>query len=91
MNQSILFPDLQYWDYAQGQICFMAQSQGMNIKCYISAAKLRELNDFSEQPSTDEAAAMLALFDAVRFDAEEMAEDLIEAEEFDEFGAVRLG
>ncbi|HCE50798.1 MAG TPA: DUF1488 domain-containing protein, partial [Shewanella baltica] len=38
MNQSILFPDLQYWDDAQGQICFMAQSQGMNIKCYISAA-----------------------------------------------------
>jgi hypothetical protein len=91
MNQSILFPDLQYWDDAQGQIYFMAQSQGMNIKCYISAAKLRELNDFSEQPSTDEAATMLALFDAVRFDAEEMAEDLIEAEEFDEFGAVRLG
>ena len=62
----------------------------MNIKCYISAAKLRELNDFSEQPSTDEAAAMLALFDAVRFDAEEMAKT-IEAEEFDEFGAVRSG
>ncbi len=63
----------------------------MNIKCYISANKLTELNDFSKQPSTDEAAAILALFDAVRFDAEEMAEELIEAEEFDEFGAVHLG
>ncbi|MCU7996053.1 DUF1488 domain-containing protein [Shewanella glacialipiscicola] len=91
MNQSILFPDLQYWDDAQRQICFMAQLQGMNIKCYISANKLAELNDFSEQPSSGEAAAMLALFDAVRFDAEEMAEDLIAAEDFDEFGAVHLG
>ncbi|GIU04053.1 DUF1488 domain-containing protein [Shewanella morhuae] len=90
MNQSILFPDLQYWDDAQGQICFIAQSQGMNIKCYISSNKLAELNDFSEQPSS-EAAAMLALFDAVRFDAEEIAEDLIAAEDFDEFGAVHLG
>lgn len=91
MNQSILFPDLQYWDDVHKRVCFIAQSQGMNIKCYISANKLAELNDFSKQPSTDEAAAMLTLFDAVRFDAEEMAEELIEAEEFDEFGAVRLG
>lgn len=91
MNQSILFPDLQHWDDTQKRICFIAQQQGMNIKCYISAAKLRQLNDFSKQPSVDEAAAMLALFDAVRFDAEEMAENLIEAEEFDELGAVHLG
>ncbi|MCH1931739.1 DUF1488 domain-containing protein [Shewanella sp. A25] len=91
MNQSILFPDLQYWDDNNKQICFIAQLQGMNIKCYISAEKLAQLNDFSPQPSSDEAAAMLALFDAVRFDAEEMAEELIEAEEFDEFGAVHLG
>ncbi|MBS0045037.1 DUF1488 domain-containing protein [Shewanella sp. M16] len=91
MNQSILFPELQYWDDAHKRVCFIAQSQGMNIKCYISVNKLAELNDFSEQPSANEAAAMLALFDAVRFDAEEMAEDLIEAEEFDDFGAVHLG
>lgn len=96
MNQSILFPDLQYWDDNNKQICFIAQLQGMNIKCYISADKLAKLsglggNDFSPQPSSDEAAAMLALFDAVRFDAEEMAEELIAAEEFDEFGAVHLG
>ncbi|MGL5360184.1 MAG: DUF1488 domain-containing protein [Shewanella sp.] len=91
MNQSILFPDLQYWDDTQKRVCFIAQSQGMNIKCYISANTLAELNDFSAQPSTDEAAAMLALFDAVRFDAEELAEALIEAEAFDEFGAVHLG
>ncbi|WP_372931666.1 DUF1488 domain-containing protein [Shewanella putrefaciens] len=91
MNQSILFPDLQYWDDVHKRVCFIAQSQGMNIKCYISANKLAELNDFSKQPSTDEAVAILALFDAVRFDAEEMAEELIEAEEFDEFGAVHLG
>lgn len=91
MNQSILFPDLQYWDDVHKRVCFIAQSQGMNIKCYISANKLAELNDFSKQPSSDEAAAMLTLFDTVRFDAEEMAEELIEAEEFDEFGAVHLG
>ncbi|QYJ78919.1 DUF1488 domain-containing protein [Shewanella acanthi] len=91
MNQSVLFPDLQYWDDNNKQICFIAQLQGMNIKCYISAEKLAQLNDFSPQPRADEAAAMLALFDAVRFDAEEMAEELIEAEEFDEFGAVHLG
>lgn len=91
MNQSIIFPDLQHWDGTQKRICFIAQQQGMNIKCYISAAKLRELNDFSQQPSGDEAAAMLALFDAVRFDAEDMAEELIAAEEFDELGTVHLG
>ncbi|MFV0596333.1 DUF1488 domain-containing protein [Shewanella sp.] len=91
MNQSILFPDLQHWDETQKHICFIAQQQGMNIKCYISAQKLAQLNDFSPQPNSDEAAAMLAIFDAVRFDAEEMAEALIEAEEFDEFGAVHLG
>lgn len=90
MNQSIIFPDLQHWDGTQKRICFIAQQQGMNIKCYISAAKLRELNDFSKQPSVDDAATMLALFDAVRFDAEEMAEALIEAEAFDELGAVHL-
>ncbi len=96
MNQSILFPELQYWDEENKRICFIAQLQGMNIKCYITAEKLVKLsdsglNDFSPQPNSDEAAAMLALFDAVRFDAEEMAEELIEAEDFDEFGAVHLG
>lgn len=91
MNQHLLFPDLQHWDDNQKRVCFIAQSHGINIKCYISANKLAELNDFCEQPSADEAAAMLALFDAVRFDAEEMAEELIEAEKFDEFGAVHLG
>ncbi|MGL4613801.1 MAG: DUF1488 domain-containing protein [Shewanella sp.] len=91
MNQSILFPDLQHWDENQKHICFIAQQQGMNIKCYISAAKLRQLNDFSKQPTIDDAATMLVLFDAVRFDAEEMAEALIEAEAFDELGAVQLG
>ncbi|MBP8117932.1 MAG: DUF1488 family protein, partial [Shewanella sp.] len=29
MNQSILFPELQYWDDAHKRVCFIAQSQGM--------------------------------------------------------------
>lgn len=91
MNQSILFPDLQYWDETQKQICFIAQLEGVNIKCYISAAKLAELNTFSKQPRVDESSAMLALFNALRFDVEDIAEALIEAEEFDELGAVHLG
>lgn len=91
MNQSVLFPDLQYWDYAHRRICFVAQAQGVNIKCYISATKLHQLHGTTEPTSVDEAAAMLAIFDAVRFDAEDIAEELIAAEAFDDFGAVTLG
>ena len=87
MNQSILFPDLQHWDDTRQSVQFVAQAQGMNIHCYISSAKLAELSGAAIQ---NEGEAMAA-FDELRFDLEDSAEALIEAEAFDEHGAIQLG
>jgi hypothetical protein len=87
VNQSILFTDLQHWDEASSSVCFVAQYQGVNIDCYISMAKLVAMAD---EPASS-AQEALALFDAQRFDIEDEAEALIEAEAFDELGAIRLG
>ena len=90
MNQSILFPDLQQWNSESQSMVFVAQSQGMNICCYISAIKLSKLAGLEVSSITNEQQAVL-IFEQCRFDIEDLAEELIEAEDFDELGHIQLG
>lgn len=84
MNQSILFPDMQSWDEASQSVNFAAQQSGALIECYVTKQKLEKL---SGSAIGDEQAAIEALVD-FRFDLEEIAEELIEDEAFNEEGHI---
>lgn len=92
MNQSILFPDIQQWDEATSCIRFPAQQAGALIECKISFATLIQLNNASLNNSAKEdmAKRALVLFAQARFDIEELAEELIEDEEFDLNGEIQI-
>jgi len=85
MNQSIIFTDLVDWLPAEQQIKFIAQQHGLNIVCLAGLPLLTKLSGIP----ADETNA-LQLFEALRFDLEDMAELLIEDEAFDEQGQIRL-
>ncbi|WP_404970241.1 DUF1488 domain-containing protein [Vibrio campbellii] len=84
MNQSILFPDMQSWDEASQSINFAAQQAGALIECYVTKQKLEKLSDSLIE--TEQAA--IKVFTDYRFDLEEIAEELIEDEAFDEEGHI---
>lgn len=86
MNQSILFPDLQNWDESLQAVVFSAQQAGALIECVISKAELEKL---SGQLINDGQQA-LAVFTDYRFDAEELAEELIENEDFTRDGKINI-
>lgn len=86
MNQSILFPDLQTWDDNTESIHFPAQQSGALIECVISSIELGRLSNLTIEG--EEHA--LKVFKSMRFDIEELVEDLIEAEEYDSSGAITL-
>ncbi|CAH1525367.1 MULTISPECIES: DUF1488 family protein [Vibrio] len=84
MNQSILFPDMQSWDEASQSVNFAAQQSGALIECYVTKQKLEKLG--GSLIETEQAA--IKVFTDYRFDLEEIAEELIEDEAFDEEGHI---
>lgn len=86
MNQSILFPDMQAWDDEQQAIVFPAQQSGALIECLISQVELERLSGQSIANSQQ----ALEVFAQYRFDLEELAEALIEEEEFNPQGKIEV-
>ena len=84
MNQSILFPDMQSWDQVSQSINFAAQQAGALIECYVTKQMLEKLS--GSQIETEQAA--IDAFIDFRFDLEEIAEELIEDEAFNEEGHI---
>lgn len=84
MNQSILFPDLQTWQEDKQYITFPAQQSGLMITCIINLDNLSELTG---EAIKDKNQALLA-FEEYRFDIEELAEQLIEDEAFNNDGQI---
>ncbi|MEZ8692621.1 DUF1488 domain-containing protein [Vibrio splendidus] len=86
MNQSILFPDIQGWDEDNQSITFPAQQSGALIECVMSIEELSRLAG-KEIKEGDQA---LTLFAELRFDIEELAEELIEEEEYDSSNRIQI-
>ena len=87
MNQSILFPDIQSWDEVSQSVNFSAQQSGALIECFVTKQKLEKL---SGSLIETEKAAIHVVTD-YRYDLEEMAEELIEDEAFNEEGHIIIG
>jgi len=87
MNQDILFADIQLWDSQKQAINFPAQQAGALITCWVSLSWLQKT---IEQPLNEESD-ILATFAANRFDLEELAEVMIEEEEFNSDGDIEIG
>ncbi|GMM91050.1 DUF1488 domain-containing protein [Vibrio fortis] len=85
MNQSILFPDIQTWDAENQCVVFPAQQSGALIECTIT---LEELGKLAGREVTNEQA--IEVFSELRFDLEELAEELIEEEEFNSSGQIEI-
>lgn len=86
MNQSILFPDIQSWDEEKQTIVFPAQQSGALIQCLVNTAELEKLS--GQQVEGEQQA--LTVFSQYRFDLEELAEELIEDEEFNSKGEIEI-
>lgn len=86
MNQGILFSDLMEWQADEQRVRFPAQQMGALIDCYISQRRLERMTGLALTREDDIARA----FESVRFDIEELAEKLIEEQEFAEDGAIYL-
>lgn len=87
MNQSILFPDMQSWDEVLQSVNFAAQQSGALIECFVTKQKLEKLSG----SELDTEQAVIAAFIDYRFDLEEIAEELIEDEAFNEEGHIIIG
>ncbi len=87
MNQSILFPDTQHWDEENKRVVFFAQQSGSLIECCISSDELEIISGYAIKNGEQ----ALAVFDDCRFDMEELAEQLIEDELFNEDGKIVIG
>ena len=86
MNQSILFPDIQDWDEESQSIIFPAQQAGALIECVVSIEELSRLSG----KGVEESGQALAIFAELRFDIEELAEELIEEEEYDSSNRIQI-
>ena len=86
MNQSILFPDIQDWDEESQSIVFPAQQSGALIACVVSIEELSRLSG----KDIEEGKQALAVFSELRFDIEELAEELIEEEEYDSSNRIQI-
>ncbi|EHH1173849.1 TPA: DUF1488 domain-containing protein [Vibrio parahaemolyticus] len=87
MNQSILFPDMQSWDEVSQSVNFAAQQSGALIECFVTKQKLEKLSG----SELDTEQAVIAAFIDYRFELEEIAEELIEDEAFNEEGHIIIG
>ncbi|GAD81141.1 DUF1488 domain-containing protein [Vibrio ezurae] len=86
MNQSIIFTDQQSWNANNKTVTFIGQQAGNLIECVVSVSYLQNL---SQLPIEDENVA-LQVFSEYRFDLEDLAEELIEAEEFNQLGQIEI-
>ncbi|MCC4819478.1 transcriptional regulator [Vibrio lentus] len=86
MNQSILFPDIQDWDEENQSIIFPAQQFGALIECVMSIEELSRLAG----KNIEEGDQALVIFSELRFDIEELAEELIEEEEYDSSNRIQI-
>ncbi|MEZ8633228.1 DUF1488 domain-containing protein [Vibrio lentus] len=86
MNQSILFPDIQDWDEENQSIIFPAQQSGALIECVMSIEELSRLAG----KYIEEGDQALVIFSELRFDIEELAEELIEEEEYDSSNRIQV-
>ncbi|MCZ8502107.1 DUF1488 domain-containing protein [Vibrio lentus] len=86
MNQSILFPDIQDWDEDNQSITFPAQQSGALIECVMSIEELSRLAG----KDIEEGDQALVIFSELRFDIEELAEELIEEEEYDSSNRIQI-
>ncbi|MBE3653905.1 DUF1488 domain-containing protein [Vibrio navarrensis] len=87
MNQAILFPNIQSWDEKRQVVQFAAQQSGALIQCFVEKAKLEQLT-MTTIANQEQA---LSVFAQCRFDLEEIAEELIEEEAFDDEGHIVIG
>lgn len=87
MNQDILFADIQLWDSEKQAVNFPAQQAGALITCWVSLSWLQQK---TEHPLIEEVD-ILSTFTANRFDLEELAEEMIEEEEFNRDGDIEIG
>ncbi|MDN2664772.1 DUF1488 domain-containing protein [Psychromonas sp. 14N.309.X.WAT.B.A12] len=90
MNQNILFSDNEYYNHDLQQVEFHAQCQGRLIHCVISWITLNALDQPNTPPATANERAALALFEAARFDIEDLAEALINQQAFNDNGSIEL-
>lgn len=80
MNQAIQFIDrIEFNEQAQ-QLIFYAQVSGLMVECIINTQKLVIAN----------ATAAKQHFELLRFDYEELAEQLIEDEEYNSAGQIEI-
>ncbi|RQM65080.1 DUF1488 domain-containing protein [Aeromonas enteropelogenes] len=86
MNQGILFPDLMEWQAQEQRVHFPAQQMGALINCYISRRRLEKMTGLVLTKEDD----IVRAFESVRYDIEDIAEKLIEEQEFGEDGAIYL-
>ncbi|MFC1237438.1 DUF1488 family protein [Vibrio sp. F74] len=86
MNQSILFSDIQEWNDKREVVEFTAQQAGLLIKCTISRQRLTVISGTNELHSD----IILDVFSEYRFDIEEIAEEMIEDERFNDLDQVEI-
>ncbi|MDD1783985.1 DUF1488 domain-containing protein [Enterovibrio sp. ZSDZ35] len=84
MNQNILFPDLQSVDDTRQAVSFQAQQAGALISCFVLVSDLEK----RAGSGLDSKEAILNAFNEYRFDYEELAEEAIEDEDFNEAGEI---
>ncbi|OBT15659.1 hypothetical protein A9264_12735 [Vibrio sp. UCD-FRSSP16_10] len=86
MNQSIIFSDEHRWDSQNKVVVFFGQQSGGLIECLVSVSYLESLS----QLHIENEHAALKVFAEYRFDLEDTAEELIEAEEFNQLGQIEI-
>jgi hypothetical protein len=86
MNQSVIFPDIQSWCNDTQKVCFPAQHSGHLIECFISLSALKKISG----KLTIDSSNALEVFVQYRFDIEEMAENEIENDHYDEQGYIEI-
>ncbi len=77
MNQTVQFPDYEYWDEDKQAVCFPALCHGMQLTCAIAEEGLHHRYGQGEA---------LSLFRQNRWDLEEEAERLIVQQSDDSTG-----
>ena len=80
MNQAIQFPDQEEWDARKRAVLFPATSNGFQICC---AIYIDELKRMVEDPVNHDP---LALFRSLRWDLEDLAEQKILNEDYNDDG-----
>ena len=80
MNQAIQFIDRVEFDEQTQLLTFYAQVSGLMVECIVNTQSL----------SISDMAATKQYFESLRFDYEELAEQLIEDEEYNSAGQIEI-